>query len=133
MSVEPDTFIIKNLRHITLPSVEHIYVGGTFAQIASTLGLQNKLNHLVPYYGFTLLDLDHSLVRGMGRQVYFRINEYKILIDNEVVQHFYLSNSERTNVKNREKWIYDLEEQGETPFNPATPTYTRVSPFTPLK
>lgn len=38
----------------------------------------------------------------MVRRVYFRINEYKLPINNVVVHHFTFPNPERTNIYNKE-------------------------------
>lgn len=97
-----------------------IHVGGVVAQIAHTIKLQNKLTHLIPYCGFSLLDLNHYLEKGMVRQAYFKVNEYKLLINHEVVRHFFLPNPEGTNIRDRKNWTYALEEQDETPYRPAT-------------
>lgn len=52
--------------------------------------------------------------------MYFRINEYKLLINNEGVHHFTLLNPERISIYNKENWKYNLEGQGETPTRPTT-------------
>ena len=106
-----------------------MHVGGKVTHIAYAICLRNKLTHLVPHIGFTLLDMDHCLEKGMVRWVYFRINEYKILINNEVIHHFHLPNPERTNVQQRENWIYALEDQDETPYRPATPSTLEYHPL----
>lgn len=52
--------------------------------------------------------------------MYFKTNEYKLLINNKVVHHFTLPNPERTSIYNRKNWKYDLEGQGETSARPTT-------------
>lgn len=57
---------------------------------------------------------NHRLIRNLGP------NAYEFLIRNKVVHHFTLPNHERTNVHNRDNWIYDLECQSESPTLPET-------------
>lgn len=101
-SVEYGTFLIANLEGIALSTEGPIHVGRTFTHIAYALGLLNQLSHLVPYCNFTLIDTDHCLDHDLVWRAYFKINEYKIIINNEVIHHFTLPNLERTSIHNME-------------------------------
>lgn len=61
--VESGTFLIENLRRIVLSSIIYNHVGGIVTHIAYTMGLFNQLSHLVPHYGYTLIDMDKYLDR----------------------------------------------------------------------
>lgn len=126
--VESGMFLIANLEGVSRSTEVPIHVRGTVTQITYTLKLRNQLSHLVPYCGFTLLDIGYYLDHGLVRQVHFRINEYKLLINNEVVYHFNLPNPVRTSIYNRENWKYDLEGQGETSTRPTTPPTSEYHP-----
>lgn len=118
--VEFWTFLIANLEGVDRSTKGPIHVGGTVPLISYALNLKNQLSHLVPYCGFTLIDIEYCLDHGLVRRVYFRINEYKLLFNNEVVHHFTLPNQKRTSIYNNEKWKYNLEGQVETPNRPTT-------------
>lgn len=90
--VESGTFLIVNLDGVARSTEGPIHAGGTVTQRAYALKIQNQLSHLAPYCGFTLLDIEYCLDHGLVRRVYFRINEYKLLINNEVAHHFTFPN-----------------------------------------
>lgn len=129
--VESATFLIENLEHIALSTVGPIHVGGTITHIAYALSLLNQLSHLVPYYGYTLIYLDHCIDLGLVRRVFFSTEHYKLLINNEVVHHFSLPHHKRTSIHNRENLTYALEAQGDTPTKPATPPTPEYHPTPP--
>lgn len=92
-------FLLACLDNVDNSITRNIYVGGTVTHIALTLGLYNQVAYLAHIYGYNLLDLDHCLNRGLVRRE--GPNEFKILILNDVVQHFVLPN-EKTSVYNHE-------------------------------
>lgn len=63
--VESGTFLIDNLEGVSKSTEDPIHVGGTVLQIAYALKLKNQLSHLVPYCGFTLLDIGYYLDHGL--------------------------------------------------------------------
>lgn len=70
-------FLIDNLNLTVRSSEGPIHVGGTVTRIAYSLGLFRKLSHLTSHYGYTLIDLDHYLDRGLVMRVYFSPTHYK--------------------------------------------------------
>lgn len=127
-SVESGTFLIQNLEGVACSSADPIHVGELVTYIAYALNLQNKVTHIVPYCGYTLLDLDYCHGKGMVWQAYFKVNECKLLIDSEVIHHFFLPFHERVDIRDRDNWTYALEVQDETPFRPATPPTPEYHP-----
>lgn len=110
------TFLLANLNTIANSTRGYIHVGGIITSIAIVVGLQNQVTHLTLMQEFTLIDINHYL---NGKLMRFRIlNEFKLLIHNEVIHNFFLSNCEQTSIHNRESWIYRLEGQGEAPKPP---------------
>lgn len=95
-----------------------IHVGGTVTHIAHALGLTTKIYHLTAYCSHTLIDLNHCLERNLIRRLFFSPDNYKLLIDDETIHYFGLSNPTRTSVDNKENWSYPLEAQDETPNSP---------------
>lgn len=57
-----------------------------------------------------------------------RPNEFELLIHNEVIHYFFLSNREHTSTHNRENWLYILEGKGEEPEPPQTPPESEYHP-----
>lgn len=49
--------------------------------------------------------------------------EFELLINNEVVRNFTMSNHEKTNVHNCANWFYNLEGQSESPTPPYSPQH----------
>ena len=85
-------------------------MGGTVTHIAYALGLLKQLSHLVPYCGYTLIDINHCLDRGLVRRVYISTKQYKHLINNQTVHYFSLPHQGRTNIHKKENWTYALED-----------------------
>lgn len=83
--VKSGTFLITNLEGVARSTEGLIHVGRTVIQIVYALKLQNQLSHLVPYCRFILLDIGYCLDHGLVWRVYFMINEYKLLINNDVI------------------------------------------------
>ena len=107
-------FLLWNLMMTSKSAEGILHVGGTVTQIASALGHTSKLSHLTSYCGYTTMDIDFYLDRGLMRRVYFNPNQYRLLIDNETVHYFTLPDPMMTNVHNPANWTYALEGLGET-------------------
>ena len=126
-------FLLWNL-HLTASSSEGIiHVGGTVTQIASALGLDSKLLHLTSFCGYTLMDIDFCLDRGLMRRGSFNPNMFRLLIDNETIHYFTLPDPQMTCVYNHANWAYALEGQGETVDEPRPPPVPEYHPLPPAE
>lgn len=91
-------FLIDNLNLTSKSSEGPIHVGGTMTHITYALGIIIKLSHLTAYCGYTLIDLNHCLDRGLVRVVFFSPFHYRLLKDNEIMHYFGLPHPTRTNI-----------------------------------
>lgn len=102
-------FLLRNLKRVIKHKINDICVGELVTHIAIALGLQNKVSHLTPTWGFNLLDIDHclnySLVWREGP------DEFIILINHDIINLFTLPNQEFTLVHDKDNWLYTTEDE----------------------
>ena len=125
------SFLLDNLGCTARSFEGIIHVGGTVTQIATALGLTSKLLHLTPYCGYTTLDIDFCLDRGLMRRAFFLDGQYKLLIDGEAIHFFTLPDPMMTSVHDKANWSYALEGFGETVDEPRTPPVPEYHPAPP--
>ena len=108
-----------------------INVGRIITQIAVALGLSRKLSHLRIYCGYTTMDIDFCLTRGLMRRAFFHPCQFRLLVDNEVIQYFTLPDPMMTSVHDPANWSYALEGQGDAIEEPRSPPIAEYTPTTP--
>ncbi|XP_058723398.1 uncharacterized protein LOC131595132 [Vicia villosa] len=115
-------FLIESLDQTAQSTAGFIHSEGNVTQIASALGLDRMLFQLTPYCGYTFLDLDFCMDRGLMRRASFHPYQYRLLIDDRTVYTFTLPDPQMTCVSNPANWNYYVEGWGETSYY--TPEYT---------
>lgn len=118
--VNIDAFMLANLDRIARETHGTIIIiGGLVTMIVDALGLRYPLNRLYSFGGIRPMHLNfyfnRRIIANLGPL------KFELLIDNEVVRNFTLSNHEKTNVHNRDDWFYNLEGQDESLTPPDGP------------
>ena len=124
-------FLLWNLGLSAKSTKGIIHVGGMVTQITYALGLTSKLLHLTSYCGYTVMDIDFFLYRGLIRRVSFNPNQFRLLIDNETIHYFTLPDPMMTSVHDPANWTYALESLGETVDEPRPPPVADYTPSPP--
>lgn len=119
--VNAATFMLATLAKIARETHGPIIIGGLITMIGDVIGLRYPLNCLHAFGGILPMHLyfcfNCGIIANLGSA------EFELLIDNEVVRNFTLSNHEKTNIHNRANWFYNLEGQSEFPTPPYSPQY----------
>ncbi|KAI5425497.1 hypothetical protein KIW84_031340 [Lathyrus oleraceus] len=97
-------FLLCGLSGVSRSSEGVIHVGGIITHIAIALGLSRKILHLRTHYGYTTMDIDFCLTRGLMR---------------------------RSSFNPRHELDYALEGQGETIEEPRSPPVVEYTPTPP--
>lgn len=121
-------FLLCGLSSVAGSSEGIIHVGGIITQIATALGLSHKLFHLRTFYGYTTMDIDFCLDRGLMRRSSFNPRQFRLLIDSETTHYFTLPDPMMTNVHDPANWSCALEGHVETVEEPRSP---HVADYTP--
>ncbi|KAI5443202.1 hypothetical protein KIW84_012023 [Lathyrus oleraceus] len=124
-------FLLCSLNGVSRSTEGVIHVGGIITQIAVTLGLSRKLLHLRTYCGYTTMDIDFCLTRGLMRRAFFHPCQFRLLVDNEAIHYFTLPDPMMTSVHDPANWSYALEGQGETIEEPRSPPIAEYMPTPP--
>ncbi|KAI5417479.1 hypothetical protein KIW84_042185 [Lathyrus oleraceus] len=124
-------FLLCGLSNVTRSSEGVIHVGGIITQIVIALGLSRKLLHLTTFCGYTILDIDFCLTRGLIRRSPFNPRQFRLLIDSEAIHYFTLPDPMMTSVHDPANWSYALEGQGETIEEPRSPPVAEYTPTLP--
>lgn len=114
--VNAATFMLVNLDKIVRGTQGIILIGGLVTMIADVIGLRYPLNRIHGFGGIRPMHLNFCFNRGIIANL--GPVEFELLIDNQVVLNFTLPNHEKTNIHNRDNWLYDFEGQSESPTPP---------------
>ncbi|KAI5409659.1 hypothetical protein KIW84_055195 [Lathyrus oleraceus] len=95
------------------------------------LGLSRKLLHLRTYCGYTTMDIDFCLTRGLMRKASFHPSQFQLLVDSEAIHYFTLPDPMMTSMHDPANWSYALEGQGETIEEPRSPPIAEYMPTPP--
>jgi hypothetical protein len=118
------TFILANFDRIIENTNRRICIGGFITLLDKAIGLHTHLDQLVPFgaplsSGFRYMDVpfcfDRNLIGNLGPTT------FQLLIYHAPVHDFTLPNPKRTNIHDKNNWLYDLEKQDEN--NPETPPF----------
>ena len=124
-------FLLYSLSGISRSTEGVIHVGGIITQIAVALGLSRKLLQLLTYCGYTTMDIDFCLTRGLMRRASFHPCQFRLLVDSEAIHYFTLPDPMMTSVHDPANWSYALEGQGETVEEPRSPPIAEYTPTPP--
>ena len=116
--IHTTAFMLANMQATAKAAKGAIVIGGLITSLALALGLESELANLVPLEDGTPLNL-HSCLHQNFVQVKGQTQFY-LMIRNELVRSIVLPNKERIDVRNENKWLFDLEAlEAPPPAHPA--------------
>lgn len=117
--VNAATFMLVNLDRITQDIQGTILIRGLVIMIVDAIVLRYPFNRIHSFGVIRPMHLNflfnRSIISNLGP------TKFELLINNQVVLKFTLPNHEKTNVHNRDNWLYNLEGQSESPTPPGSP------------